>query len=151
MVSGHGEPRDVPRALAQFDRGVADGQRVRTGLPRDLGAPPADACFRDDPAGRSRVLQGRFWSRRALVSAGAKAAASGDTASLFVFSPTSLYHRVHFDAAGFWVQTGGLFGRAERTEPVLQFRTFAERCRQETARVAKVRGLHESLLDVSVE
>jgi GT2 family glycosyltransferase len=151
MVSGHGEPRDVGRGLAQFDRGVADGQRAQTGLPRDLGAPPAHACFREDPAGRSRVLQGRFWSRRALVSAGAKAAASGDTASLFVFSPTSLYHRVRFDAAGFWVQTGGLFGRAERTEPLLQFRSFAERCRQETARVAKVRGLHESLLDVSVE
>jgi GT2 family glycosyltransferase len=144
MVSGHGEPRDVGRCLAQFDAGAADGLRVQARSPAELGPAPEGACFRNDPAGGSRVLAGSMRSRRTLRRAGAEAAGRGETASLFVFTPTTLYHRVRFDPAGYWEQTGGLFGRAERTEPLVQPRSFADRLRQEIARVAKTRGLLES-------
>jgi GT2 family glycosyltransferase len=145
MVSGHAEPRDVAARLAQFDAGAAEGLQLRIGPLAEIGPPPGAARFRMDQAGDSRILAGRPWSRRALRRAAAEAAGRGEIASLFVFSPTALYHRVRFDPAGYWEQTGGLFGRAERTGPLLQPRSFAARLRQEIARVAKPRGLHESL------
>jgi hypothetical protein len=144
MQSGHAEPRDVGRLLAGFDVGVADGMACHPGAPRTLGPAPASARFCDEPAKADRVIAGGAWSRRARRREAAEAAARGEVASLFLFSPTALYHRVRFDPAGFWEQRGGLFGRAGRTEPLLQARSFAGRLRQEMARVAKPRGLGET-------
>jgi len=61
--------------------------------------------------------------------------------SLFLFNPTALYHRVEFTAAGIWEQHGGLWGKSERTERVVSTHSFAQRLRQEIARVARVRNL----------
>jgi GT2 family glycosyltransferase len=144
MVSGHAEPRDVAARLAQFDAGAAEGMRAVAGSAAEIGPPPENAVFRTELPGGARVFAGRSWSRGSLRRAAADAARRGETASLFLFSPTTLYHRVRFDSAGFWEQIGGLFGRAERTEPLLQPRIFAARLRQELARVAKARGLHDT-------
>jgi hypothetical protein len=144
MVSGQAAPGDVARLLARFDAGACDADGARTGIPREIPPPPAAASFRTDPPGPARVIAGRPWSRRALGHRAAAAAAAGETVSLYVFGPTALYHRVRFDEAGFWEQTGGLFGRADRTEPLFRLQSFRRRVARETARVAKVRAMPET-------
>jgi hypothetical protein len=144
MIAGLCEPRDVGRLLARFDEGAGDGMAATFGSPRRIAPPPGGAVFRDDAAPASLTLAGRPWSKGTLRRAAATAAAAGQVPSLFVFGPTTLYHRVRYNAAGFWEQTGGIFGRSDRSAPVFRYRTFAQRLAEETARVAKERGLPES-------
>lgn len=143
MVSGHAEPRDVRHLLARFDAGVRDGTGFRPAPPRHI-AEPGDAAFRTDPPGPVRVLAGRPWSRPSLRRQAGDAAAGGDGVSLFLFSPTALYHRVTFDPDGYWEQRGGLFGRSDRSEALVRVESFSGRLAREVARVAKVRGLQET-------
>jgi hypothetical protein len=100
--------------------------------------------FRHDGIPAARILAGRSWSRRRLRAEAAGLAARGDVVSLFLFGPTTLYHRVRHDPAGFWEQSGGLFGRSDRTQPLVRSHTFRQRLADEVRRVAKVRGLPES-------
>jgi hypothetical protein len=144
MVSGHAAPGDVRRLLARFDEGARDALRAEPAASREIPPPPAGASFRTGAPGPARVIAGRPWSRRALRRQAAESAAAGEIVSLYRFAPTSLRHRVRFDPAGFWEQTGGLFGRADRTEPLFRFQTFSSRLAAETRRVAKVRALPES-------
>jgi GT2 family glycosyltransferase len=141
MVSGHGEPRDVAALLETFDSGADEGLRETAAQPRTLQPEDAAPRFCTDPARPPCIVAGRSSARRALRREAADAVRAGQTVSLFLFSPTTLYHRVRFDAAGFWEQSGGIFGRAERTEPVLRFGGFAGRLAREIVRIAKVRGL----------
>jgi hypothetical protein len=143
MVSGRGEPRHVGALLRQFDAGVRDGLAAAFGVPRAI--PPAPrAQFRDGSIPRGRILAGRAWSRGRLRRSAVEAAADGEIVSLFRFSPTTLYHRVRYDPAGFWEQTGGVFGRADRADPVFQALGFRRRLAIEVRRVATVRGLPET-------
>jgi hypothetical protein len=144
MVSGHAAPGDVRRLLARFDEGARDALRAEPAASREIPPPSAGASFRTGAPGPARVIAGRPWSRRALRRQAAESAAAGEIVSLYRFAPTSLRHRVRFDPAGFWEQTGGLFGRADRTEPLFRFQTFSSRLAAETRRVAKVRALPES-------
>ena len=144
MVSGHAEPRDLRRLLGQFDEGVVDGMGASFGVHRGIEPRDGQARLRDDEVSGARIVAGRAWSRRNLRKAAAAAAAGGDVVSMFRFSPTALYHRVRFDPAGYWEQTGGLFGRAERNEPLFRLQSFSRRLSREVRRVAKVRGIPES-------
>jgi hypothetical protein len=90
------------------------------------------------------VLAGRIWQAGRLRAEARARAAAGETVSLFLFGPSPRKHRVRFDAAGFWEQSGGLFGRAERDEPVVRLMRFSTRLRRECARVAPQRGLDRS-------
>ncbi len=143
LVSGHAEPRDVRRLLARFDAGALDGARCSLAPPRRI-ALPGDATFRTDPPRPARVLAGRVWSRRSLRRQAAEAAAGGDVVSLFLFSPTALYHHVTYRPEGVWEQSGGLFGRSDRSEALFRVESFPRRLAREVARVAKVRGLRET-------
>jgi GT2 family glycosyltransferase len=144
MVSGHAEPRDIMRLLAGFDAGAEEGMAEPPRAPETLAPAPEVVRYCDEPAWPVRVMSGRSWARGRCRREAAEAAARGEAVSLFLFSPTALYHRVRFDPAGFWEQAGGLFGRAVRTEPLLQPRSFQGRLRQEIGRVAKPRGLRET-------
>lgn len=144
MVSGHAEPRDLRLLLGRFDKGAVDGLVADFGERQDIEARDGQARFRGDEVPAVRVVSGHAWSRRRLRSVAAEAAAGGNLVSLFVFSPTTLYHRVRFDPAGYWEQSGGLFGRAERAEPLFRAQSFGRRLSREVRRVAKVRGIPES-------
>jgi O-antigen biosynthesis protein len=144
MVAGLCEPRDIGRLLARFDDGAREGMAAPFGTARDVAAPPAGAVFREDVPPDPVILVGRPWSRREMRRAARAAAARGVAPSLFVFGPTALFHRMRYDAAGYWEQAGGLFGRSDRDAPLFRFRTFRQRLAEETGRVAKVRGLPES-------
>ncbi|MEM8538816.1 MAG: glycosyltransferase family 2 protein, partial [Pseudomonadota bacterium] len=67
--------------------------------------------------------------------------AKGEIVTLLSLSRTTLYHRVFFDPSGVWVQRGGLFGRAERSEPLILMTTRSRRVEKERRRVALLRAM----------
>lgn len=145
MVAGRLEPRDVTRLLAGLRAGHAEGiRRQPQPLPQ---LPGPEAPFRPVPHrtdARAVLLTGRSWSRRRLRAAARAERAAGNSVTLFRFSPTALYHRVRFSGDGIWEQTGGLFGRSGRNQPLIRLWPFAARVRAEAARQRKLRGFDAS-------
>lgn len=142
MVAGRLEPRDVRRLLAGLRAGYAEGLAR---APQPMPALPSPAVpFRAFPVrgdARSLVLAGRAWNVAALRRAARAAVAAGNAVTLFRFSPTALYHRLRFTEDAVWEQSGGLFGRSERTQPAFVLWRFAHRVSAEADRVRGERGL----------
>ncbi len=140
MTAGNCEPRDVNTMLDTLQAGLADGAR-RTITP--LPAIPESKC-RFEPFHQSayspthRIVHGYRIQSPLLRRAVRDAAARGDIVSLYIFSRTSRFHRVVY-RQGCWEQTGGLFGKSERTEPVFRLTTLKQRLKKETQRVAAQR------------
>ena len=141
MVAGGLEPGDVGRLLAGLQTGVRAGmERTIAPLPAIPAAPKPFRPFRSAAdAAISRHLAGRPWQRRRLRAEAAVAVGRGETVTVFRFSPTALPHRVRFHPGGWWEQIGGLFGPAERDEPVFRIAGFRARVREEWARVSLAR------------
>lgn len=142
MVTGGLEPRDVSRLMHGLKQGFDDGMaRARIPMPP---LPNAADSFRPYPAGKSQaasLISGRMWSRSALRQQGKSAAAAGVVATVIRLSPTALYHRMTYRDDGYWEQTGGLFGKSERSQPPFRLWRFRNRVQAETDRVGSVRGL----------
>jgi len=139
MVAGRLLPRDVRHLLSRLDQGYGQGlMRQRGGA--KISRSPISA-FKPFPwlRRKSVVLAGRSWQRNRLRLEAAKRVENGEIVSLFLFSPTTLRHRVRFDPSGYWEQRGGLFGKSVRDAPVFRMFTFGERIAAETRRVGKQR------------
>ncbi|WP_299746463.1 glycosyltransferase [uncultured Tateyamaria sp.] len=139
MVAGRLLPRDVRHLLSRLDKGYSQGlMRQRGGA--QVSRSPISA-FKPFPWQRrtSVVLAGRSWQRERLRTEAARRVEQGEIVSLFLFSPTTLRHRVRFDPAGFWEQSGGLFGKSNRNAPVFRMFSFGERVAAETSRIGKQR------------
>ncbi|MGI1662116.1 glycosyltransferase family 2 protein [Palleronia sp. KMU-117] len=142
VVRGSCEPDAVPRLLADFDRGLAEGMACPISC-----HPPAGTAgdFRPfpglSPGAEVHLLAGWPWQRAALSARAAELAGAGHIATLVTLGPTAVYHRVGFDSDGFWFQTGGIFGRAERHEPLFQIAAFASRVQREWLRVKPLRSV----------
>lgn len=85
------------------------------------------------------VLAGRIWSRKSLRQQAEIAVAQGQIATVICLSPTRRAHFVEFDPAGYWLHQGGIWGRADRSDPRIIWGHFAGRIRQEIARIAPLR------------
>ena len=90
---------------------------------------------------KGSVLCGRFWQKSALMNA-AKHSAQSRVTTVICLSPTARPHQMRFQPEGFWLQTGGLFGRSTRDGPRLVFSSFQNRILQETARFAAFRPIN---------
>jgi GT2 family glycosyltransferase len=124
--------------LAGFEAGVAEGLgRVPCAL-RPLAE---GAEFQALPArrGQAVTLAGRPWSAARLARQAEAEVEAGNRVSVFRFSATALDHRVEFRMPGYWLQTGGLFGRSDRSGRRFRPASFAGRLAEETARVASLR------------
>lgn len=141
MVEGRIEPRDVGRLLKTLEEGISEG-----------GARPLEALapiVADDLTGflclpgtgprPGRIVAGRVWQKGALAAKARAAVAEGAVTTLFRFSPTALRHRHSFHPDGYWEQSGGLFGAADRREPAFRPWHFGNRLLAETTRWARLR------------
>ena len=140
MVTGGLEPRDVRRLMKRLMDGYAEGLGRRLGgsrLPRHAAEPfrPVAVLPRQASFTAMRGLKGGA----ALRNAAARVAA-GRIETVLILSRTALFHRVSFNEQGVWVQRGGLFGRADRDDPVFRFNSFGRRSMRERTRTALVRG-----------
>ena len=141
LQAGTLEPGAVRRLLAGLDAGHAEGA-ARPAAPACLPPPPPFSPF---PASeRDSVLLPTRPARAAATRAEARErVAAGQIVTVLNLSPTALYHRVRFDPAGYWDQSGGLFGRAERDEPLFTSNSRAARVRREHGRISPLRGLRK--------
>lgn len=145
MVAGNCEPRDVGRVMRTLEDGIAEG-RVRASARLGPIKPDNAPFLRYLHAGAfsgSESIAGRSWSRARLRRDALARVARGGRVSLYLFSPTALFHRVVFDPRGFWEQRGGVFGKSDRRDPLLQMTGFHARQRREIARVQAVRRFTE--------
>lgn len=141
MVAGRLEPRDVRRLMKRLRDGYAEGQSRLFGgakLARHAVSPfqPVQSARRKAGFTAVRGLRGS-----AAIEAAAVRVREGSIETVLALSFSGLFHRVMFDPRGVWVQRGGLFGRANRHEPLFRITTFARRSARERARVAPMRGL----------
>jgi len=142
MVRGLLEPRDVGRLMDRLCQGYEQGKR-REAMDTEI-TPEPDTPFQPNPPNRdfrSVVLSGRFWSRSRLHRLARTEAATGSVVTLILLSPTTLYHHLKFTSHGYWQQTGGIFGKSERTQKLIKLRTFRGRVQVEQDRVGIQRGL----------
>lgn len=143
MIAGTCEPADVVRVMKTLEHGFDAGATRRFGdtvplVPRDLPFLSFQTLDRSAP---SLSYAGRVFSRGRLRRKALQEVKSGKRVSLYCFSPTSLYHSVSFTHDGYWLQSGGLFGRSERGDPMVKVYRFSQRLRREKNRVEAVRNI----------
>lgn len=140
MIAGKIEPRDVGRLLASLEAGIDEGRSRPIRPLRPIEAPGLSFLpFDGHRSGQSHHLAGRPWQRRKLTKRAARMVADGHIATVFCLGPSLRPHRVRFAEGGWWEQTGGLFGRADRGGPRVHLSGFSGRVRAEWAHVAKLR------------
>jgi GT2 family glycosyltransferase len=142
MIDGTCEPGDVLAVMKTLENGFAAGAIRDFGrMPNIASQPSPFQVFETlDSKVESLSLAGRPWSVQTLRKRAAKAVASGKRVSLFCFSPTARYHRVSFESEGYWFQTGGLFGRSERSDPLVKYFRFSQRLHREKKRLEDIRN-----------
>ena len=139
MVQGTCEPREVRRLM----KGLRDGWHagLNAELPRLKSLQDENTPFkRVNPLTGHRILACRLLRRRKMRRKAAELSDSGLRVTFFSFSLTPVRHFVRYSESGVWEQTGGQFGRANRSDHVFRWCRFAKRRKIESARVAKQRG-----------
>lgn len=143
MVQGALEPFDIPRLLADLERGIAAGMDRKAQETRDLAMQNDEfQQFRDttQPVELSALIcRMRGWHKTREIAK--KAALSGVCLTVFRFSFSSVFHQMQFHPLGFWLQSGGIFGRSDRGALVFQYSTLKRRAKRELERLADVRPI----------
>jgi GT2 family glycosyltransferase len=135
LQAGTLEPRDVRNLMARLDAGYAEGATRPTDQGR-LGVEPF-APFKQMPQAFTEiaVLHGRVWSASRLKAEAAQLVQKNRRTYLILLSPTMIFHRFRFNGGGYWVQSGGLFGKSVRSEPIFRWHRYAARIGKETMRL----------------
>ncbi|NOX73966.1 MAG: glycosyltransferase [Alphaproteobacteria bacterium] len=142
MLRGDIEPRDVPHLLS----GLADGLRQGATLtpqktPKLADSPKSEfQSYLNLPVGQTAIACRAHQWRKAFRVAKTQAS-QGRGVTVFQFSLSSIYHRIVFHPEGFWLHKGGIFGRAERCEPLFQPNTLKSRTTREVVRLGAVRPI----------
>lgn len=141
MILGNCEPQDIRKLLATLKAGWDSGmgEEMPTTI-SDLTTVSSFSPVRTIPQGHT-VLTSRLAKRRQMLKRAAEQSQNGHRVSVFSFSLTPIRHHVRYTDQGFWIQTGGQFGRADREAKRFRWCRFARRKKEETERVAKVRGI----------
>lgn len=141
MVHGSCEPGDIVRLLSTLHAGIESGIKRTIQQPKkiDLANAPFLPFSATKTAAKQKIIAGVRLRSKKLMKEARNAVKTGNITSLYLFSRTALYHRVFFHEDGFWVQTGGIFGKSVRSEKLLSWYTKNDRLKKEMNRVAKVR------------
>lgn len=143
MTAGVLEPRTLRHLMSRLDIGYGQGIGRQRGGGQVTRSPIS--AFKRFPfkARTSVVLSGRTWQRKTLRAEASERSAAGQIVTLVLLSPTSFYHTVRFDPAGYWEQRGGLFGKSLRDDPPVRVTSFASRVEREVRRVAAQRTIDD--------
>lgn len=133
MVDGRVDAWDVNRILRSLETGYAEGQAREFRQKSDPLSSPKTG-FRSLENLRSQAsdyVAGRPWNRSNLTDRCRAKVEAGKVATLMIFSPTTLFHRVRFTDQGIWEHRGGLYGKSLRSDPVWRFWRFRKRAERE--------------------
>jgi cellulose synthase/poly-beta-1,6-N-acetylglucosamine synthase-like glycosyltransferase len=110
LIWGQIEPRDITRLLSSLDAGIrSDCETVLY----YFTVPPSFQQFPIVQTGKT-LIYASIWHIRRLMRRAETLAKQGQQVTVFCFSRTSKFHNRYFDARGFWVQRGGIFGKSDR-------------------------------------
>jgi len=144
-VAGLLGPADIPRLLKTLRQGFIDGQS----MPVENRQRPLK-CNSDmfvmfgeglHKTLKSEAYVGSRISKKTMIVAAAQTAAQNTPVTLFYWSFTTLFHRRFFDGRGFWVQTGGLFGKSNRRQSYFRFNRVLTRGLKEISDLKKTRKI----------
>lgn len=140
LVAGRIGTDEVTALMASLAAGWAEGaQHPLPTLPKLAQTITAFAPLPKTGPTVGRVIAGRIWQRKRLIREAETAVAAGQIVTVICLSPSLRAHQMQFQAAGFWLQTGGLFGRSLREGSRLRLVSFRRRIAQEIARIADQR------------
>ncbi|SDW17402.1 glycosyltransferase family 2 protein [Roseicitreum antarcticum] len=153
LIGGGLEPRDIPRLMAGLEAGIAAGAVLPLApLPPLTTQPPPFAPLPGTGPRPGQIIVGWAWARRRLADRARAMRAPGPPESpvfetsarapivtLLCLSPTWRPHRHVFHPDGYWLQTGGLWGRSDRATPVPLRQTLRTRTAIEVARLRPLR------------
>ncbi|MFB2532115.1 glycosyltransferase family 2 protein [Paracoccus sp. p3-h83] len=139
MLAGTLQPGQVAMVLATLRAGLDQGRSRPLDPGQPIPAPPGFLRFPTRTDRPRRIIAGRRWNQARLRDQARQAAADGALVTLFLFSRTSLPHRLRFDPEGFWEQAGGLWGLSHPGLARPWRAGFATRLARETATMAAAR------------
>ena len=64
----------------------------------------------------------------------------GNRVTVIDYQRTAQYHRVRYTEQGFWLHTGGLYGRELRQEPLVRASNLQARLRETLKRIGGIRS-----------
>lgn len=142
MVAGRIEPRDVARLMATLRAGWQDGlsRPLPDRTPMTIDPSPFLPLPGTGPRS-GRLLCGRAREADALRAEASDLARRGTIPTLLLFGPTVRTHWHRYDPRGFWEQSGGLYGRSDRSQPPFTLWRMDARCLAETKRIVQFRPL----------
>jgi len=142
LVAGRIGTDEVAALLASLNAGWTEGSLHA--LSPMTAVQQGSASFTSMPnTGRrpGKVIAGRIWHRNRLICDARAAVAGGQIVTVICLSPSSRAHKMQFQADGFWLQTGGVFGRSLREGSRIRLIGFRRRIAEETARIAATRPI----------
>ena len=142
MVAGRIEPRDVARLMATLGTGWRDGLSRPLPLPRPLATDPPPFLPLPGTGPRAgRLLCGTTANAAVLRREACDLARQGIIATVLLCGPTIRPHWHRYDPRGFWEQSGGLYGRSDRSQPIFTLWQEDARSLAETQRIGQFRPL----------
>ncbi|WP_069298449.1 glycosyltransferase family 2 protein [Neptunicoccus sediminis] len=143
MVEGRLEPRDVPALMDT----LRDGFNTPPKSTVPIQPPQIDRAFnpvKTHGKAEGIALAGGLLASRTLTEAAQKLASRNIPVVVFRLGRNSLFHKRYFDQRGFWMQTGGVFGRSSRTDSLFRWWTLGQRTRRELKKFYAEFGVTET-------
>jgi GT2 family glycosyltransferase len=128
MQKGTLTPDDVHRLFRELVCGYDDGLGRGHSVPPQLGQLRKGNIRAAEKSDSDDIyLVATAKSREVLRKQAAQFVAAGNRVTVFDYSPSARFHRVTFTDAGYWLHTGGIYGREMRSEPLFQKSTRVTR------------------------
>ena len=143
MLAGSIEPRDLRRIMPTLLAGYQDGLS-RQPILNKLSS-RGNKAFQAFPAGMTGGACLGFacrWWQWPKYRKGIKVlSARGYSVTVFRLSLSTMFHRMRFCPEGYWLQSGGIFGRAERKSTIFRKSSLIVRAESELTRLKEVRPI----------
>ncbi|WP_281856402.1 glycosyltransferase family 2 protein [Litoreibacter halocynthiae] len=140
LVKGLLEPRDVRHLRDDLEAGIVDGHKRPPTSKPDWPIPsPFKPFLSDRQAIDHCFIASRWLSRRRAYADGKSCAERGVPCTAIILSPTAVFHQRWFHDDGFWVQSGGIFGKSSRTDRIWSWLGREKRFRRERKLLQRTR------------
>ena len=147
LVDGFLSPKDLSVLLATLSDGFRSGETMDIFKAKLKQNKPVNKFARyiekQNNLSKGEAFVGSLISKHEMIDEAIKVSSMGIPSTLLYWSFTALFHRRYFDSRGFWVQTGGLFGKSNRRQSYFRFVTVLVRGMDELVALKKTRKIEK--------
>lgn len=148
MQSGTLPPDSAWKLCRELIKGYAEGaKRLRVQVPSLTQAPSDQMPTRQRSSKDMAIITSRT-KRQADLTRAKSLAAQGHRVTVLDYTHTVRFHQVAFTDDGFWLHTGGVFGREMRNEPMFQLCSRKTRVLRTLSRLDGIRSKKVLMTDV---